>query len=188
LRPLSRDAQDHRSLCPWQGLDRWRISGARPRILWHSRVDLVALLHRHSRSRGRGTQQDSRQVSPVPRGYVDVRGLLQRRRRRCRARCYKVWFNRTIRSRYGGSHHAFPSFSTSKNKFVHLALHKSIVVAVESKGAESVKATLKSGLDIAIAGDNDFYSQRAKVCRDSNAPPCAILTCGRTPRSTARRT
>ncbi|TEB38374.1 phosphomevalonate kinase [Coprinellus micaceus] len=53
--------------------------------------------------------------------------------------------------------------NTSKNKFVHLALHKSIVVAVESKGAESVKATLKSGLDIAIAGDNDFYSQRAKL-------------------------
>lgn len=53
--------------------------------------------------------------------------------------------------------------NTSKNKFVHLALQKSIALAVEVKGAESVEKILKPGLDIAIAGDNDFYSQRAKL-------------------------
>lgn len=57
----------------------------------------------------------------------------------------------------------YSGFSTSKNKFVHLALQKSLALAVEAKGSQSVKDTLKAGLDIAIAGDNDFYSQRAKV-------------------------
>jgi phosphomevalonate kinase len=55
--------------------------------------------------------------------------------------------------------------STSKNKFVHLALQKTLGLAVEAKGEKSVQASLEAGLDIAIVGDNDFYSQRAKVRR-----------------------
>ncbi|KAF5317110.1 hypothetical protein D9611_003950 [Ephemerocybe angulata] len=55
------------------------------------------------------------------------------------------------------------SANTSKNKFVHLALQKALSLAVESKGADPVKASLKKGFDIAIVGDNDFYSQRAKL-------------------------
>ncbi|KAJ2925112.1 hypothetical protein H1R20_g11970, partial [Candolleomyces eurysporus] len=53
--------------------------------------------------------------------------------------------------------------NTSKNKFVHLALQKTLGLAVEAKGEKSVQASLEAGLDIAIVGDNDFYSQRAKL-------------------------
>ncbi|EIW83214.1 Phosphomevalonate kinase [Coniophora puteana RWD-64-598 SS2] len=60
------------------------------------------------------------------------------------------------------------SGSASKNKFVHLALlHtlKLIAEIRESKGAatEPLAAALTSGIDIAIVGDNDFYSQREKL-------------------------
>lgn len=54
-------------------------------------------------------------------------------------------------------------FSTSKNKFVHLALQNTIGLASELKGEQHVKDALKAGAEIVILGDNDFYSQRAKV-------------------------
>lgn len=55
--------------------------------------------------------------------------------------------------------------SSSKNKFVHLALQKTLAVAVESKGLSAVQQGLSkaNGLDIAIVGDNDFYSQGSQV-------------------------
>ncbi|KIY50362.1 phosphomevalonate kinase [Fistulina hepatica ATCC 64428] len=53
--------------------------------------------------------------------------------------------------------------NASKNKFVHLALQKTITLAVEVKGASSVKDILSKGTDIAIVGGNDFYSQRAQL-------------------------
>lgn len=53
--------------------------------------------------------------------------------------------------------------SASQNKFVHLALQNTIALAVEIKGHALVKDALSQGLDIAIVGNNDFYSQRAKV-------------------------
>lgn len=34
---------------------------------------------------------------------------------------------------------------------------------VEKQGVGKVQEVLKSGLDITIVGDNDFYSQRAQV-------------------------
>lgn len=55
------------------------------------------------------------------------------------------------------------TYSTSKNKFVHIALQSTIQLVSEIIGADSVNATLSHGLDIAIVGDNDFYSQRAAV-------------------------
>ncbi|KIY73027.1 phosphomevalonate kinase [Cylindrobasidium torrendii FP15055 ss-10] len=53
--------------------------------------------------------------------------------------------------------------NTSKNKFVYLALKKTLDFSHEVVGASSLSATLTQGLDIAIAGDNDFYSQRANL-------------------------
>ncbi|KAL4263082.1 Phosphomevalonate kinase [Pleurotus pulmonarius] len=53
--------------------------------------------------------------------------------------------------------------NSSKNKFVHLALESAILLATEMKGSSSVLSALAAGLDITIAGDNDFYSQRAKL-------------------------
>ena len=53
--------------------------------------------------------------------------------------------------------------STSKNKFVHLALQHTFSLAVEIKGLAAIQKTLANGIDIIIVGDNDFYSQRAKV-------------------------
>ncbi len=37
------------------------------------------------------------------------------------------------------------------------------MLVLELKGGEHVSNVLRDGLDITIAGDNDFYSQRAKV-------------------------
>ena len=53
--------------------------------------------------------------------------------------------------------------STSKNKFVHLALQSTIAVAAEITGLASITRTLASGIEITVVGDNDFYSQREKV-------------------------
>ncbi|KAK0212677.1 phosphomevalonate kinase [Desarmillaria ectypa] len=55
------------------------------------------------------------------------------------------------------------SQQTSTNKFVHLALKKTLALVSEIKGLASLQDSLARGLDIAIAGDNDFYSQRAKL-------------------------
>lgn len=53
--------------------------------------------------------------------------------------------------------------SSSKNKFVHLALQHTLSLAVEIKGVEAIRDALSRALDITIVGDNDFYSQRARV-------------------------
>ncbi|PPQ67289.1 hypothetical protein CVT25_005873 [Psilocybe cyanescens] len=53
--------------------------------------------------------------------------------------------------------------NSSKNKFVHLALQHTIALAVEIKGPAAVQEVLSKALDITIVGDNDFYSQRAKL-------------------------
>ncbi|KAG6844566.1 hypothetical protein H0H87_005908 [Tephrocybe sp. NHM501043] len=53
--------------------------------------------------------------------------------------------------------------NTSKNKFVHLALQITLALVAETNGITSVNETLSKGLDIAIVGDNDFYSQREKL-------------------------
>ena len=46
---------------------------------------------------------------------------------------------------------------------MHLALQHTFSLAVEIKGLSAIQMTLANGLDITIVGDNDFYSQRAKV-------------------------
>ncbi|KAF8893327.1 phosphomevalonate kinase [Infundibulicybe gibba] len=51
----------------------------------------------------------------------------------------------------------------SKNKFVQLAIQSTLTLAMEMKGLPHVKTTLSKGIDIAMVGDNDFYSQRAKL-------------------------
>ena len=50
-----------------------------------------------------------------------------------------------------------------KNKFVHLALHRTLTLAAERRSAGTLQNALGHGLDITIVGDNDFYSQRAQV-------------------------
>ncbi|KAG8970325.1 phosphomevalonate kinase [Tulasnella sp. 419] len=57
-----------------------------------------------------------------------------------------------------------PSLSnTSKNKFIQLALERVLMLAAELKGLDAVWELIKPGVDITIAGDNDFYSQRAQL-------------------------
>ncbi|EIN11828.1 Phosphomevalonate kinase [Punctularia strigosozonata HHB-11173 SS5] len=53
----------------------------------------------------------------------------------------------------------------SKNKFVHLALQRTLALAIELKGVAEIQNKLAPGLDIAIVGDNDFYSQRAQLAQ-----------------------
>jgi phosphomevalonate kinase len=53
--------------------------------------------------------------------------------------------------------------SGSRNKFVELALQRTLALAVELSDPKTIEQALSSGLDIAIVGANDFYSQRASV-------------------------
>ncbi|KAI3619044.1 phosphomevalonate kinase [Moniliophthora roreri] len=53
--------------------------------------------------------------------------------------------------------------NSSKNKFVHLALQNTISLACEARGTSTISQILSEGLDVAIVGDNDFYSQRANL-------------------------
>lgn len=46
---------------------------------------------------------------------------------------------------------------------MHLALQRTLQLVLEIKGAAHLKTALADGLDVTIMGDNDFYSQRAKV-------------------------
>jgi phosphomevalonate kinase len=55
------------------------------------------------------------------------------------------------------------SDSSSYNKFVQIALEKSLRLTTELKGSTYLEECLNAGLDIVIVGDNDFYSQRNKV-------------------------
>ncbi len=50
----------------------------------------------------------------------------------------------------------------SKNKFVQLALERTLLLALELKGSQYLQEIL-SDLEITILGDNYFYSQRAQV-------------------------
>ncbi|KIM30528.1 hypothetical protein M408DRAFT_15505 [Serendipita vermifera MAFF 305830] len=50
-----------------------------------------------------------------------------------------------------------------KNKFVHLAIERTLRVIKELQGVDRLTAGLSQGLNIAILGDNDFYSQRAQL-------------------------
>ncbi|KAF9244904.1 ribosomal protein S5 domain 2-type protein [Melanogaster broomeanus] len=63
--------------------------------------------------------------------------------------------------------------STSKNTFVYYALKYTLMLALETSSSEdlfqSFRATLERGLDIATVGDNDFYSQQAKL-QEMNLP------------------
>jgi len=55
------------------------------------------------------------------------------------------------------------SSSLTKNKLVQLAIEKTIKLGIELKGATAIQELVLEGLDIAIVGDNDFYSQHATV-------------------------
>ncbi|KAL7410718.1 phosphomevalonate kinase [Mrakia frigida] len=50
-----------------------------------------------------------------------------------------------------------------KNKFVRIAVEKTLKVAEELVGKEKVAEGIKGGWDIIILGDNDFYSQRKQL-------------------------
>ncbi|KAF7967857.1 hypothetical protein HWV62_32868 [Athelia sp. TMB] len=66
-----------------------------------------------------------------------------------------------------------------KNKFVQLALLHTLSYCLEVKGLISFIKSLEEGLDIVIAGDNDFYSQRAKLA--SLNLPRTILSLAKIP-------
>ncbi|TFY73847.1 hypothetical protein EWM64_g10166 [Hericium alpestre] len=50
-----------------------------------------------------------------------------------------------------------------KNKFVHFALQNALTLALEVNGAAQFSQSFGTGLDITIAGDNDFYSQEDQL-------------------------
>ncbi|KAI0930310.1 hypothetical protein AcW1_009039 [Taiwanofungus camphoratus] len=68
------------------------------------------------------------------------------------------------------------STSSTKNKFVHLALQRTLSLALEARSAGALQNSLSYGLDITIVGDNDFYSQRAQLAARSLPPTLASLS------------
>ncbi|KAI0823349.1 Phosphomevalonate kinase [Trametes gibbosa] len=66
--------------------------------------------------------------------------------------------------------------ASSKNKFVHLALQRTLTLAAELRSAGTLQNTLSYGLDITIVGDNDFYSQRAQLTANNLPPTLASLS------------
>ncbi|KZS98342.1 Phosphomevalonate kinase [Sistotremastrum niveocremeum HHB9708] len=64
---------------------------------------------------------------------------------------------------------------SSPNKFVYLAVQRVIAYAALVKSAQFVQDKLSKGLKIVIAGDNDFYSQRAKLKALGLPPTTASL-------------
>ncbi|CCM01462.1 uncharacterized protein FIBRA_03516 [Fibroporia radiculosa] len=67
------------------------------------------------------------------------------------------------------------STSSSKNKFVHLALQRTLALAHQVLGEGTLQNKLAYGLDITIVGDNDFYSQRAQLASKNLPPTLASL-------------
>ena len=68
------------------------------------------------------------------------------------------------------------SVTSTKNKFVQLALQETLRLAWESRGPQELRELLSLGLDITIAGDNDFYSQRAQVSHSHPFPLIAEVS------------
>jgi len=66
------------------------------------------------------------------------------------------------------------SSDASKNKFVHLALQKTLSLALEAKGPAELEQALGAGLDITIVGDNDFYSQQDQARIPSPIPHAPV--------------
>ncbi|KAH8107929.1 Phosphomevalonate kinase [Cristinia sonorae] len=66
--------------------------------------------------------------------------------------------------------------SGPKNKFVQLAIERTLALAVETNGVDSVIDTLSNSLVITILGDNDFYSQRAQLSARNLEPTLASLS------------
>ncbi|KAH7913148.1 ribosomal protein S5 domain 2-type protein [Hygrophoropsis aurantiaca] len=71
--------------------------------------------------------------------------------------------------------------NAQKNKFVHLALQHTLALALEIHGGVKsiLEQVLQNGLDIAVVGDNDFYSQRAKL--ESLGLPNAVASLSNIP-------
>ncbi|KAH9948992.1 ribosomal protein S5 domain 2-type protein [Amylocystis lapponica] len=69
-----------------------------------------------------------------------------------------------------------PETWVSSNKFVHLALQRTLTLALEAQSAGALQNRLSYGLDITIAGDNDFYSQRAQLAARNLPPTLASLS------------
>lgn len=62
--------------------------------------------------------------------------------------------------------------TANANKFVHLALENSLKLAAALKGPGVTQDLLRTGLQIHILGDNDFYSQRITVRPMESSGPC----------------
>ncbi|KAI0785604.1 ribosomal protein S5 domain 2-type protein [Abortiporus biennis] len=70
-----------------------------------------------------------------------------------------------------------PSSATvSKNKFVQLAIDRTIALASEILDHSSTEPLLSNDIDIIILGDNDFYSQRAQLTSRNLPPTLTSLT------------
>ncbi|KAI0268714.1 ribosomal protein S5 domain 2-type protein [Gloeopeniophorella convolvens] len=71
------------------------------------------------------------------------------------------------------------SSSASTNKFVHLALQKTLSLALEATGPAKLSQALGTGLDITIVGDNDFYSQQDQL--KARGLPVSLASLGQLP-------
>jgi phosphomevalonate kinase len=63
----------------------------------------------------------------------------------------------------GGGYILTDALCLRSNKFVYLALQRTLQLVLEKVATETVRSILRTGLDVAIVGDNDFYSQRKQL-------------------------
>ena len=156
-------------LRPRKGSPGRRLPRPRPRLLRRRRLHLLPFLYRHNPSKD---QPHHRQVTAVYQRVlvlyvVHIAGHLAALHPRVPARKVDLTSN-PCRSRprpsrrflTTASYRLSPAASESKNKFVHLALQKTLSLALEAKGPAELEQALGSGLDVTIVGDNDFYSQQ----------------------------
>ncbi len=68
-----RHAPFHSRVVPRKGPNRRRLSRPRSCLLWHCRIGLVPVLHRHN---GRPAHPDPCTIPPVPSSHLDVQSLL----------------------------------------------------------------------------------------------------------------
>lgn len=64
----------------------------------------------------------------------------------------------------------------SKNRFVQIAIEGTLALAHQIQGTDAFLTSLGQGLDIAVLGANDFYSQRASLAARNLPPTLASLS------------
>lgn len=172
LLPLRLSHVPSSHLRSWKGPHRRRLPRPRPRLLWRRRLHLLSLLYCYS---SREHKPHRRQITTVHQRHLVIHLVYlwdHRAAFHCSISGRKVPRLPSTRRLPFFLIPAYYHISSdaSKNKFVHLALQKTLSLALEAKGPAELEQALGAGLDVTIVGDNDFYSQQDQARIPSPIP------------------